>query len=106
MDLKEKVKKRDEFLKWVSDNRNNPDVSDEDYLDLIDFHLSYYRPDIHASNVPGVSQTQMDEIKQHWKEKNKLAAVKAFKEYSGFGLKDAKDWCEENLGPLNGSGLS
>lgn len=68
---------------------------------MIDFHLHYFRPDLHKLPAnSGLSKSQIQEVKDLFYNENKLAAVKRFKELSGWGLKESKDWIENSFGSI------
>lgn len=93
------IKSENEFIDWLIANRHNAEVSDETYSEMVDFHLHYFRPDLHPYKAL-LSKDELAELIEYWRTGNKLQAVKRFKEISLLGLKEAKDWCDTHLPTL------
>lgn len=81
------------------ENRHNPDVSDEEFILVIDMYMKFKKKRFHFSEQ-WLDNVGLNEIVDYCKDGNKLAAVKLVKELSGMGLKEAKDWIDERFNAL------
>ncbi|MEO6306074.1 MAG: hypothetical protein ABIP51_23200 [Bacteroidia bacterium] len=100
----------DKFINWVKENRNNPDITDEEFLSLIELSCLKFSGKVinvpfNVNSCPGwMDSFYVAEIKKIMLSGNKLEAVKKVKSdskdqevygYTSWGLKECKDWCDE-----------
>ena len=96
--LKERI---DHALNWACDNRHDSNISDEEYYGMLMLKLTHAsgfgKPTDFPSNI--TEKTYKEIAEAYTINKNKLQAVKLLKDATGWGLREAKDYCDNQLFP-------
>ncbi|MEO6306075.1 MAG: hypothetical protein ABIP51_23205 [Bacteroidia bacterium] len=80
------------FIEWIYNNRFNEEVGNEEYMTMLELHFLKKLDKKRApGSMPNIDSLQLDEVYKELIDGNILMAVKKYKEFSGSGLREAKN---------------